>query len=428
MTIALINPNWNFDGSIYFGCREPQLPIELGFAAEKLRSAGYPVCLIDAHLFDLSLGDIRAELTAADVELTVITTAPTYLFWRCAQPELRVPQELVRGLRDLVPKLVAVGPHGSTTPRATLRKLSVDVVVMGECEDVILRIARGDTDVPGTCIRDRDDIRISGRPQALLFSDAPPLSWPVEMVQRHHHHHHHRFDAASVGPGAEVEASRGCPYSCTFCAKLDFRDAYRRRPTPTVIEEIDRLIAHGVTYIYFIDEIFLPNAELLRALIERPVTFGVQTRIDLWKPDAIELLGRAGCVSVEAGIESLTPSGRDALAKRCKLDNDELAARLIEARRHIPFVQANLIKVPEDDPDEAVRWRERMREFGIWANDPVPLFPYPGSPDYRQRWGEPDDQAWERAVEHYLSQFVDFSDIQEERPRALADLEYGSTS
>ena len=26
--IALINPNWNFDGSIYFGCRSPHLPLE----------------------------------------------------------------------------------------------------------------------------------------------------------------------------------------------------------------------------------------------------------------------------------------------------------------------------------------------------------------------------------------------------------------
>ena len=28
MRFALINPNWTFDGSIYFGCREPHLPLK----------------------------------------------------------------------------------------------------------------------------------------------------------------------------------------------------------------------------------------------------------------------------------------------------------------------------------------------------------------------------------------------------------------
>ena len=58
---------------------------------------------------------------------------------------------------------------------------------------------------------------------------------------------------------------------------------------------------------------------LLEALVEREVQFGVQTRIDLWKPALLELLGRAGCVSIEAGVESLTEEGRAALAKRCAM-------------------------------------------------------------------------------------------------------------
>jgi hypothetical protein len=66
-----------------------------------------------------------------------------------------------------------------------------------------------------------------------------------------------------------------------------------------------------------------------------------------------------------------------------------------------------------------------MHDAGVWANDPVPLFPYPGSPDYRKLWGEPDDQAWERAHDHYLRQFDRFSDIQEQRPLCLHDLELG---
>jgi hypothetical protein len=89
----------------------------------------------------------------------------------------------------------------------------------------------------------------------------------------------------------------------------------------------------------------------------------------------------------------------------------------------VPFVQANLIAAGSDDAGTVAAWRERLGRAGVWANDPVPLYPYPSSPDYRKLWGEPDDQAWERAHAHYLAQFDRFSDIQEERPLPLADLE-----
>jgi B12-binding domain/radical SAM domain protein of rhizo-twelve system len=250
----------------------------------------------------------------------------------------------------------------------------------------------------------------------------PALRWSREDVARHTHHHH-RFDATPSGPGAEVEFSRGCPYHCSFCAKDNFRDDYRKRSLPAVLHEVDGLIALGVEYLYFIDEIFLPNRELLEALVDRPVLFGVQTRIDLWNSPMLDLLGRAGCVSVEAGVESITTEGRNLLDKGSRLSTEELTGRLIEAKRHVRFVQANLLESGTDDPADVERWRQHLQRFGVWANKPVPMFPYPGSPGYSKRWGSPDGRAWERAMDAYLSNFTEFSDIQESRPRPLSELE-----
>jgi B12-binding domain/radical SAM domain protein of rhizo-twelve system len=190
-----------------------------------------------------------------------------------------------------------------------------------------------------------------------------------------------------------------------------------------LLDEIDGLVRDGVTYVYFIDEIFLPQKPLLEALVGRPVQFGVQTRIDLWSRDMLDLLGAAGCVSIEAGVESLTPEGRDALNKKCRMATDELAERLIHARRRVPFVQANLIEMAGDDGALVEAWRTRLEKAGVWANDPVPLYPYPASPDYRKRWGDPDGRAWERAHAHYLAQFEHFSDLQDEAPKPLEELE-----
>ncbi len=424
MRVALVNPRWSFEGSIYFGCREPHLPLELGYCRALLERAGHQPLMLDGHLMDRDHESLAAEIAAFGADMTVVTTAPSYLFWRCAPPELRVPAEFLRSLAGRGGKTVAVGPHGSVTPGTTLRKLGCDVVVRGECEEVVARLAEGLPlrSIASIAYHEGGDLIVNGGPAAGPFVEAPALTWPPDWIARHAHHHH-RFDDNHRGFGAEVEASRGCPYTCSFCAKMEFRDAYRRRRLDLVLAEIDALIAQGVGYIYFVDEIFLPQKPLLEALVERDVQFGIQTRIDLWKPDLLELLGRAGCVSIEAGIESLTVEGRAALAKRCRLETEDLAALLIEARRHVPFVQANLIGMEEDSAELVTYWRDVLLKAGVWANEPVPLYPYPSSPSYRSLWGEPDDAAWERAHAYYLKAFSAFSDIQEKLPVPLERLE-----
>lgn len=422
MKYALINPNWSFEGSIYFGCREPHLPLEYGYAKVLLEQAGHEVLLVDGQLEDLKPGEMRSRVAAFEPDFTVVTTAPSYLFWRCPPPELRVPQTVVQNLREVGGTLVVVGPHGSTTPKATLRKLEADVVILGECEEILPQLVNPWQQVSSLCYWEEGKPRVWGGPYASNMSALPALHWPADMIQRHYHHHH-RFEAVPTGAGAEMETSRGCPYHCSFCAKENFRDRYRKRPLAVILEELDGLLAQGVEYIYFIDEIFLPNEELLQALVNRPVKFGVQTRIDLWNRPMLDLLGTAGCVSIEAGVESITTTGRQLLDKHCKLSTAELSDRLIYAKQRVPFVQANLLESKVDDPEAIAQWRQHLQNFGVWANQPVPLFPYPGSPDYTKKWGFPDDQAWERAHADYLEAYAQFSDIQSEQPLPLPQLE-----
>ncbi len=422
MRYALVNPRWTFEGSIYFGCREPHLPLEFGYSKALLEKGGHEAMLVDAQLEDLPDTEILDRVRAFAPDFIVTTTAPSYLFWRCAPPELKVPQSVAGLLRPIGAKLVIVGPHASTTPRATLKKLQADVVVLGECEEILPLLANDWGEVPSIAFEQEERVIVRGPNRAADMKRLPPLHWPGELVSKHRHHHH-RFEAEPEGSGAEVEASRGCPYHCTFCAKDNFRNNYRKRPIPVILEEVDGLLAQGVDYIYFIDEIFLPDPQLLAGLAERRLKMGVQTRIDLWNENAIRALAHAGCVSIEAGVESISEAGRAYLDKKCKMSTDELSKRLIFARTLVPFVQANLLAMTNDDPDEIETWRKGLEAHGVWANKPVPLFPYPGSPEYTRLWGPADDFAWERAHEAYLKGFDSFSDIQEQRPQPLIELE-----
>jgi hypothetical protein len=141
MRLVLVNPNWTFDLSIYFGCQEAHLPLEYGYAAALLNQHGHQTEIVDGQLEDLTLDTISARVRDLNPDVAVVTTAPSYLFWRCPPPELRVPQQLVQQLSSIVGTIIAVGPHASTTPWSTLRKLHVDAVVMGESEEVLLKLA-----------------------------------------------------------------------------------------------------------------------------------------------------------------------------------------------------------------------------------------------------------------------------------------------
>ena len=425
MRFALINPRWSFEGSIYFGCREPHLPLEYGYSKALLEKAGHEAEILDAQLEDLTESELLGRVRDFHPDFQVITSAPSYLFWRCAPPELRIPLQTAQLLRGAGGALVAVGPHASTTPAATLRKLGADVVVLGECEEILPRLAGNWAEAPSICFVRNGSVVITGRPHACDMNSLPALRWPREQIARHQHHHH-RFEAPPEGPGAEMEASRGCPYHCTFCAKDNFRDDFRRRPLETILEELEGVMDAGVEYVYFIDEIFLPDQKLLEALIPKRLKFGIQTRIDLWNSDMLDLLGRAGCVSVEAGVESITEEGRKLLDKKCKLTTDQLAERLVFAKSRIPFVQANLLEMTQDNMEAVEAWRTYLHRRGVWANKPVPLFAYPGSPEYARRWGDTDDHAWERAHADYLAENAEFSDIQEQRPLPLVQLELGN--
>ena len=421
----MVNPAWDFRGSIYFGCQEPHYPLELLFAFDQIEAAGHEAFLIDAHSERIAISDVKTRLTGIAPDFLVIPTAPSYLFWRCPPPELRVPQLWLREL-DCKAIKVAIGPHGSATPSATLRKLNCDVVLRGEPDEILPRLASESwVDIDGCCWMSSEGESISQTSAVTDMRRLGPLGFENYNVEQHSHRHH---VFKGKGRGAELEFARGCPWACSFCNKTLFRNKYRERDVDAVLHEVDHLVARGVTYIYFIDEIFGVGRNvhaLLDQLSQRDVTIGLQTRIDLWDEDSLDLLGRAHCISMECGIESITDEGRDELNKGCRLSTERLSELLVYARTRIPWVQANLILTEHDERERIRRWQEHLKEHGVWVSEPVPMFPFPGTPDYLKMFGPPDDYAWERAHHYYLGTFREkgYSDIQEAAPISLEDLE-----
>jgi len=425
MKFALVNPAWSFEGSTYFGCREPHYPLELLFAADKIHEGGHEALLVDAQLKQMSVAETNERVATFDPDFLVVPTAPSYLFWRCPPPELRVPKNWFAELEGRAVK-VAIGPHPSATPAAALRKLNCDVALRGEPDETIVQLAAKPwAEINGCCWKEEGEIRLNPKLAVTDMKDLRALSFDNHDVERHEHRHH---VFSGSGRGAELEFARGCPWSCSFCNKTLFRNKFRERDVDQVLIEVDRLLSRGVNYIYWIDEIFGVGKNvrlLLEELGSRPVEIGLQTRIDLWDEESLDLLAGAHCISMECGIESITEEGRDELNKNCRISTERLSELLIYAKKRIPWVQANLILTDHDDRGEIHTWQENLKAHGVWVSEPVPMFPYPGTPQYSQMFGPPDDTAWERAHRYYTQTFREkgYSDIQEAQPTPIEELE-----
>jgi len=426
MKFAFVNPNWDFTGSTYFGCRDPHVPFELMFAYDKVLETGHEPALFDAQTDAMPLDEVRTKVNDFAPDFLVIPSAPSYLFWRCPPPELRVPMQWFAGLGSRAKK-VLIGPHASATPRTAMRKTAADIVLRGEPDQAIADLASKPwNEIDGCCWRDENGEHISETLGTVDMKTLKALDFHNYNIERHWHRHHVFW---GKGIGAELEFARGCPWACTFCNKTLFRNKFRERDVNEVLIEVDRLIERGVDYIYFIDEIFGIGKNvrrLLEAIAERNVQIGFQTRIDLWDEESLDLLGRANTISMEVGIESITEEGRDELNKNCRMDTERISELLIYAKQRIPWVQANLILTEHDDKNDIHIWQEDLKKHGVWVSEPVPMFPFPGSPLYIQTFGAlPDDDAWERAHAYYTGSFggKGYSDIQEQRPVPLVQLE-----
>ena len=128
-------------------------------------------------------------------------------------------------------------------------------------------------------------------------------------------------------------------------------------------------------------------------------------------------------MSIEAGIESLTVEGREALAKRCRLTTEDLAERLFMARRHVPFVQANLIGMEQDEPALVAYWRDRLMRMASGRTSRCRSIPIRARPAIARCGAGRTISPGNARMTHYLRSLPAFSDIQDQRPARLVELE-----
>ncbi len=299
---------------------------------------------------------------------------------------LRLGQK-IRNIVASPPLILFGGPHPTFFPEVVLED-GVDVICRGEGEGAIVELlaavhGQGDLrTIRNLCFE--DDGKLACNPMRPMV-DLNTLPFPDRTIYA-------RYPVIHDSNMATFMASRGCPYSCSFCFNKKMVSVVkglgswvRFRDVADLIREIREVQANReITFIDFHDDTFILKKDWLFEFLETycreiALPFSCQIRADLLTPEIARKMKEAGCRRVSFGLESGDERLRDLVLRKNLSDESirQAAAMLREAG--ITFFTTNMMGLPGETLEEAFKTLELNIEIGAkcaWTS----LFqPFPGT-------------------------------------------------
>lgn len=220
------------------------------------------------------------------------------------------------------PMVVWGGPHPTVLPEEAIAHDSVDVIALGEAEETLHELVAAGGDPEGIDgLWYKRDGQVIRNPPRMPIHDLGALPHPARDLIDMDAYAKAWYSLTAASPelrGTSVIASRGCPFSCTYCQPtLDqlFGHHLRRRPVAHVMDELRELreVYHLDAFMLEDDTFIAHNHWALEFAHELQASrldfqWGCNVRADLVVkgPHLMEEMARAGLVQVNMGIESGT--------------------------------------------------------------------------------------------------------------------------
>ena len=333
---------------------KPYPPLATLQVAARLRALGHQVELFDAMLAD-GIGEYERQLHRLQPQLVLLYEDNyNFLTKMCLERMRGAACRMIRAARRIGARVIAAGSDATDEPEAYLAA-GADAVLAGEgigaMEVLLERLDAHPTlgcaelieGVAGVTAGARSGA--TGHPARVRIPPArgelPPPAWDLIDVGRYRdiwHRAHGRFSL-------NMAASRGCSFSCAWCAKPIWGNQYLQRPAAEVAAEMTRIKRDlAPDHIWFADDIFGFRVdwvgEFARALAASggSIPFTIQTRADLISARMAAALSEAGCQEAWLGAESGSQRVLDAMNKGIRVEEIHTArARLGAAGIRVGF-------------------------------------------------------------------------------------------
>jgi anaerobic magnesium-protoporphyrin IX monomethyl ester cyclase len=278
--------------------------------------------------------------------------------------------------------VVLGGPHATAKDEEAMSVCpELDFAVRGEGEETLVELvdalARRDDGFGGILgLTWRASGRVVRNPPRQRGAEVDRLPFPDRSLLLNEK----KYSSEDMGL---LMTSRGCPYSCTYCATDIKRVGYRS--AEGVIAEIKAVKQrYGTTQFTFKDDSFTVNRKRVVELCEKMigqrlrVRWECNTRLNLIDEELLKLMKRAGCNFIKVGIESGSERILKGMRKGIALDQVRAAAALLR-RSGIHWTGYFMMGVPgetREDVNQTVEFLDEIRPdlalIGVYE-------PFPGT-------------------------------------------------
>ncbi|OOP55945.1 MAG: hypothetical protein AYP45_11725 [Candidatus Brocadia carolinensis] len=349
MKILLIDPPFYR----FFNYYNRYFPLGLSYLSSTLKKAGYEVVVYDADCNKNSKGMDYTRLPEKyRIYLKELKNPKNPIIQEISETIKKYRPDII-GITIMTPKaasaftiaslakqhnkechVIVGGPHATLRSDEVLKNTrDVDFVVNGEGESVLLelvntlRAKRNNFGaIRGLSYR-QGDTHIHN-PMQSFVDNLDGLPFPDRKTLL-------GMDTYTSEDMGLLMGSRGCPYSCSYCATQIWTRRVRYRSLANIVEEIKYVRLHfGTRQFTFKDDSFTVNRkrvlEFCDSLLEAglKINWDCNTRVDLIDLELLKAMKRAGCNSIKVGIESGSERILALMDKGITLEHIHEAARL----------------------------------------------------------------------------------------------------
>lgn len=280
-------------------------------------------------------------------------------------------------------KIIVGGDHFTYTAKQTLSKIpEIDVVVRGEGEITLFELIKaieknkGFRKISGITYKinnkiisnperpvemDLDKLNIDEN--ALKFIRIPEGKYSVFRDMRNYEKEKLKSLYVHVG--------RGCPGRCVYC--LYNKRKYRTRSVNSILEEVkDKIKRYGCNAFYLHDPFLLKNENFVidfcnKILKENlKIKWYAESRLDI-NTELIPLMAKAGCISMDFGLESVSEKVRGNLKKGIKLEQVKKIMQVCK-KNNIKIRIFTMISLPGETEKDALETIKFLKKYSNYIS------------------------------------------------------------
>jgi len=389
------------------------IPLSVTYLIACLKNKGIDVRLFDTTFYktaEKSSDDERAEMLQVkpvdmseyginykttnmldDFRKLVVEYQPQLIGFSVVEPTYTIAEKLLNSIEDIKgdSKVIFGGIYSIFAYNNIIKHPLIDMVCYGEGEETIVQVCRNISsnvslkNLENLVVKEDGRIFVNRKSSLSDLNKLPNLDFSLYEKERFY-----KPVGGRVLKMAPVEFSRGCPYTCTYCADpaltASFKESgrwFRQKDNKRIIEEIESYLnEYSIEYFYFISESFLSMGEKkLNEFVELyksiKVPFWFNTRIETISHDKLEKLESINCDRISIGLESGNEFIRKKILKRSYSNDYFLEKFKILGEYNISVSVNNIIGFPDETREQifdtiSLNRRIKAESFGAYIFQP----------------------------------------------------------